>query len=266
MTTAIDHIKPELSDKQFQVDIQRESFVQHQLTRVHAVDKTFTEVDFKQAFIQSCYFRNCRFIRCDFTGAQIKDTNLKGSTFSDCKFLYTTWEKTMLEEEFLESCLPAEENLARDLVRSLRVNFTQTGNYEAVNRAAAIEVQLTGRHLYNAAYSRQSYHRRKYKGWDRARIAAKHAQWKLLDLVWGNGESIVKVARSCLVVILLAAIAAAWIGPRPGFLSSLELAFMQFWGVGEESMSPPFAITLTIARYILFGLFMAILVKRLSRR
>lgn len=266
MTTAIDHIKSEFIDKEIQANVQRESFVQHQLTRVHAVGRTFTEVDFKQSVIQSCYFRNCSFIRCDFTGAQIKDTNLKGSTFSDCKFLYTTWEKTMLEEEFLESCLPAEENLARDLVRSLRVNFSQTGNYEAVNRAAAIEVQLTGRHFYNAAYSRQSYHRRKYRGWDRVKLAAKHAQWKLLDLVWGNGESIVKVARSCLVVVLLAAIATAWANPSSGFLPSLELAFIQFWGVGGASMTPPFAITLTIARYILFGLFMAILVKRLSRR
>ena len=125
----------------------------------------FFDVSFKQCDFANCYFRNCRFIRCNFTGATIKESNFRGSQFEECNFRYTSWEKTILDEHFLDTCLPSEENLARDLARSLRVNFSQIGNYDAVNKAASIEVSLTGQHLYNAAYSRQSYYRSKYKGW-----------------------------------------------------------------------------------------------------
>jgi uncharacterized protein YjbI with pentapeptide repeats len=163
-----DHRKEKLEDKEFDSDV-TDSFERKELIRLFAVGITFTGVAFKQAVLVNCYFRNCTFIRCDFTGTQIKDCNLKGSSFEGCQFRYTSWEKTLLDEEFLDRCLPPEENLARDLVRSLRVNFAQIGNYDAVNKAAAIEVALTGRHLFNAAYSRQGYYRSwpKYQGINR---------------------------------------------------------------------------------------------------
>jgi hypothetical protein len=261
-----EHFKETFEDKQFLADVCKSSFHQHQLSRVYAVDVAFTDVSFKQAVLSACYFRNCTFMRCDFTGASFKDSNLRGCSFSNCKFSYTTWEKTVLDEEFLASCLPAEENLARDLVRSLRVNFAQIGNHAAVNKAAAIEVDLTGRHLFNAAYSKQAYHRKKYSGLLRIEHGAKHAEWKFLDLLWGNGESILKVSRSCLAIVVLGAIAIFACDPNAPFGESVMNAFLQFWGLPSGSMPQSVAILLTMSRYILFGLFMAILVKRLSRR
>ena len=166
-----EHVKTAVKDQEITTAVVDEDLTQKELIRLYAVKITFTRVAFKQCNITSCYFRNCHFIGCDFTGAVIKDTNLKGSQFENCKFHYSLWEKTFLEESFLDNCLPSEENLARDLVRSLRVNFAQIGNYEAVNKAASIEVKLNGRHLFNAAYSRQAYYRNKYKGLTRIRFA-----------------------------------------------------------------------------------------------
>lgn len=262
-----DHVKPAITDKEIASAVTDEDLTQYDLTRVYAVDKVFTRVVFKQCNITSCYFRNCRFVGCDFTGALIKDTNLKGSQFEDCKFLYSSWEKTHLEGGFLDNCLPSEENLARDLVRSLRVNFAQVGNYEAVNKAASIEVKLTGKHLYNAAYSRQSYYRRKYKGAERLRHALLHARWKALDLLWGNGESIWRVLGWGLAVIACFA-AALWLYYGDYTVAeALQSAVELFWGARPaRTIHSAFAVPLTVARFVLFGLFMAILVKRLSRR
>jgi len=150
----IDHSKPIIEDKEFSADVRDEDLTQQVLRRVFAVEKTFIGVSFKQSEICECYFRNCRFIRCDFTGTSIRRSNFRGSQYEECKFQYSTWEHTQLDEEFLDSCLPSEENLARDLVRSLRVNFGHIGNYAAVNKAASIEVMLTGQHLFHAAYSK----------------------------------------------------------------------------------------------------------------
>lgn len=259
--------KERIEDKDLPAGLRDTDLSRKELCRVSAVNQVFTAVTFKQCVFSACYFRNCRFVRCDFTGADIKESNFRGAQFDECIFKYTTWEKTLIDERFLDTCLPSEENLARDLVRSLRVNFSQIGNYEAVNKAASIEVQLTGQHLYNAAYSRQSYYRAKYKGLDRVKHALQHLRWKSLDLLWGNGESILRVVLSGVVVVLVAAAVYMREVPAASFLEAIFGAFGHFWGVQFGALMPPtYVVVLTILRFVLFGLFMAILIKRLSRR
>lgn len=262
-----EHNKEIIENKEFRDEVRGLDFSSKEFCRVFAVKVFFIDVNFKQCDFSRCYFRNCRFIRCSFTGANIKESNLRGTQFEECNFEYTTWEKTYLDEHFLDTCLPSEENLARDLVRSLRVNFSQIGNYEAVNKAASLEVSLTGQHLYNAAYSRQSYYRSKYKGWKRIFHGIDHFRWKALDLLWGNGESIVRVALSGFAVVMLVAILLMKGNPLLYFSNALWTTFASFWGIQSETKIPEtYMLALTISRFVLFGLFMAILVKRLSRR
>ncbi|HCF2360655.1 TPA: pentapeptide repeat-containing protein [Pseudomonas aeruginosa] len=261
--TIQDYRKEQVHDKEIRGEFS-DSFERKELLRIYAVDVVFKGVSFKQALIAGCYFRNCTFLRCDFTGVHIKESNFKGSSFEQCDFRYSTWEKTQLDEGFLDCCLPAEENLARDLVRSLRVNYAQVGNYEAVNKAASIEVSLTGLHLYNAAYSRQAYYRSKYKGLDRLGFVWRHFIWKLLDLLWGNGESVLRVLFAGCVAVLAIALFLFNEQSQIRFHEALLLSFYGFWGLGN--LDAGIAVILVITRFFLFGLFMAILVKRLSRR
>ena len=261
-----DNKKIKLEDVEFTTDISNEDFSRHDFVRVFAVGRVFTKISFKQVNFSTCYFRNCRFIGCDFTGAFVKETNLRGSQFENCTFRYVAWEKSQLDDDFLDCCLPSEENLARDLVRSLRVNFSEIGDYEAVNRAASIEVDLTGKHLYKAAYSNESYYRSKYKGTKRLVHATQHARWKALDLLWGNGESTVRILISCFIVILAVSILYS-LEAKVTFVDALMESIWQFWGRQyAQSMPPIYALSLTITQFVAFGLFMAILVKRLSRR
>ncbi|MBI4965008.1 MAG: pentapeptide repeat-containing protein [Desulfomonile tiedjei] len=259
--------KEKIEDKEFCADLSKADLSRKEFVRVYAVDKVFTDVVFRQCVLTSCYFRNCGFINCDFTGASIKDCNFRGAQFEKCNFRYTIWEKTLLDERFLDTCLPSEENLARDLVRSLRTNFAQIGNYEAVNKAAAMEVKLTGQHLYNAAYSHQSYYRAKYKGQARLAHVLRHLRWKALELLWGNGESIFRVALTGLVVIIVVAVFywcnTAGVSLPESFLEALG----HFWGVQYRGPMPmTYGVLLAVPRYVLIGLFVAIMVKRLSRR
>ena len=134
-------------------------------------------------------------------------------------------------------------------------------------RLHQFEVSLTGQHLYNAAYSRQSYYRGKYKGWSRIFHALSHARWKALDLLWGNGESILRIALSGFAVVVIAALALMRDHSQLFLSEAIWSAFSGFWGIqGGAKLPDSYAVTLTVMRFILFGLFMAILVKRLSRR
>ncbi len=263
----VDHSKPVIEDKEIVSDVRDEDLTQKVLRRVYAVGKTFVGVKFKQAEFSQCYFRNCRFIRCDFTGANISKSNFRGSQYEECKFHYSTWEHTYLDEEFLDRCLPSEENLARDLVRTLRVNFGHVGNYPAVNKAASIEVALTGQHLFNAAYSKQSYYRSKYKSWNRLYHAVRHLQWKALDLLWGNGESIFRVLGCGIFLVVVWGAYLAWQYPQFSWPESLRVSVQAFWGVSTTPPVPDGHLAaLTALRFLLVGLFMAILIKRLARR
>lgn len=258
--------KKAVKDQEIESLADKDDASRHEFVRIYAVGKTFKGVVFKQCNFLSCYFRNCRFIDCDFTGALFKESNFIGSQFTNCKFHYSFWDKTIVDEAILDSCLPSEENLARDLVRSLRVNFAQIGNYDAVNRAAAIEVKLTGKHLYNAAYSKQGYYRKKYQGLARLQMCLRHASWKGLDLLWGNGESLLRVVLWGIVTILAVA-AALMTRSDLGAWDGIGTATSMFWGVKATANVPQdLAVLSTIIRFILFGLFMAILVKRLARR
>lgn len=262
-----DYKKALVEDKEFVSDVRDEDMSQQVVRRVFAVNKAFIGVSFKQTDFSHVYFRNCRFFRCNFTGSSISRSNFRGSQYEECKFQYSTWEHTILDEDFLDNCLPGEENLARDLVRSLRVNFSQIGNYQAVNKAASIEVALTGQHLFHSAYSKQSYYRAKYKGWNRLLNAVRHAKWKALDYLWGNGESLYRIVASGLFAIIACAALLVWSRSQFAWPDTIWVVAKAFWGVdGAPSVPRGYFVLLTVVRFILVGLFMAILVKRLSRR
>jgi len=261
------HEKLKLCDKELTNDSVEEDLSQHDITKFYAVGRTFTKVSFKQSVLNLCYFRNCTFVGCNFTGAAIKECNFRGASFDNCIFDYCTFEKTQLEADFLNRCLPTGENLARDLVRSLRVNFSQIGDYEAVNAAIKIEVQLTRQHHYNAAYSKIGYYRSKYKGGKRFLNGLLHAKWKFFDLLWGNGESVPRIAAVGLITIIVFTFAHPYATTLGGYIQALPRVGANFWGVKvTENLSNMCFALITAIRFILFGLFMAVLVKRLARR
>jgi hypothetical protein len=264
----IDHKKEKIEDKEFSEDVVGEDYSRKDIYRVFAVGKIFTDVNFSQSNVISCYFRNCRFIRCNFTGAVFKDCYLKGASFPESSLKYTTFSSSHLDDVILDNSLPPEENLARDFVRDLRVNFSQVGNYEAVNKAASIEVKLTGIHLYKAAYSREAYYRgkEKYTGLGRAKAVFDHARWKFLDLLWGNGESLFKIFMSSLAVVILISFI-IFMSSHNSFSDSTISVFYNFWGVEPElSIDKPYVVFLTVVRLLFFSLFISVLVKRLAKR
>lgn len=264
----IDHKKEKIEDKEFSEDVTGEEYSRKDISRIFAVGKTFTCVNFSQSNVSSCYFRNCRFIRCDFTGTVFKDCYLKGTSFPESSLKYTTFNSSQLDDAILDNSLPPEENLARDFVRSLRVNFSQVGNYEAVNKAASVEVKLTGIHLYKAAYSREAYYRgkEKYTGIGQFKAVCDHAKWKFLDLLWGNGESLFKIFMSSLAFLILMSFI-IFLSSANTFSDITISVFYNFWGVESDlNIARPCIVILTAVRLLFFSLFVSVLVKRLAKR
>lgn len=261
-----EHCKELIQDKEITADLlNSDFFYQKRLERVFAVRRRFENVSFKQAVIKDSYFRNCEFVDCIFVGAHISSSNFQGARFQGCDFSYTTFEKTDIGLDILTHNLPPHENLKQELARSLRVNYASVGNYEGVNRAILVELAATLEHYCKVAFSGEAHYRKKYKGTTRVSYALRYIGFGVLEKLWGNGERPWRLVPVALIVWLLAA-GYAFVA---GGVSLAEAGATAATAIvlGNSGPFPVTGIvTLTLVRYVILGMFLAALVKRLARR
>ncbi|MEL0580410.1 pentapeptide repeat-containing protein [Pectobacterium brasiliense] len=263
--------REKLSDKKFDSSVSKENFVNKLFERVVALNVEFKSVNFRYCIFDAAYIRNCSFQDCDFTGCRFLNCNLLGSSFSGCKFDYVNFDKTQIDNDILEIGCPGLENLKLKFSRSLRLNYQQIGDSKSANKAIAIELQATEAHLHKAWKSKESYYRKKYKGIDRVKIFGEWVEFKLLDLIWGNGESSYKLCRAVILILLIiAGIHVILFGDPMLVTSYSEALFLSpqiFLGVLTPSIYPTLYLTVIIlVRLIMFGFFMSIIIKRFNRR
>lgn len=261
----------EQKEKMFREDINGHRFSNILFTRLVAKDRKFTKVDFKYSIFDACYLRGCIFDSCDFTGCRFVNSNLNGSSFTGCTFDYATFEKTQIDNDILQSGCPGLENLKMRFARSLRVNYQQLGDAISANRAIKIELDAAHAHLLKAWNSKESYYRKKYHGWQRIKAFFEWSTFKLLDFIWGNGESTWKLVRFSIMLLIAMAIVDVYnfrnamnVGD---YISALCDAPQIFLGVTKPSnYAAGYLSIITLTRLIIFGFFMSVIIKRFNRR
>lgn len=185
----VDSDKKEQKDQKFATDVDGGTYVNYLFVRLVAKGRRLAHIDFRYTVFDGCYLRNCVFDSCDFTGCRFLSTNLHGSSFVGCKFDYATFEKTDIDDDILMTGCPGLENLKMRFARSLRVNYQQIGNADAVNKAIEVELDATRVYLHKSWRSNESYYRKKYARELRVKQFFRWLNFKSLDLIWGNGES-----------------------------------------------------------------------------
>lgn len=258
-------------DEKFESDLSYEEFTNRLLVRGVAKKIKFENVYFRYTIFDTCYLRSCVFVDCDFTGCRFTGTNALGSTFENCKFEYAVFERTQIDSTILRTNCPGYENLRLRFARSLRQNYQSLGESEAVNTAIAIELDASEVHLKKAWKSPEGYYRSKYKGVERAKVFFQWLGFKILDLIWGNGESTWKLARAvCFTLFGMALIHVFFFG-NPAQVSEYFSAFWKMPQVFLGALKPPayppsYLALIFFIRLVAFGFFMSILIKRFNRR
>lgn len=260
-----DMTRHQVVEKEFRENTSNQDYRFHLFKRVSAVDLEFNNIDFSFVVFDDCYFRNCKFFDCTFTGAQFKSSSFRGSAFRGSTFDYARFNNSKITPDLINQNIPGWENVALEFAQSLRVNFAQIGDVEGVNRAIKAELTATKAHLRKAAWSGETHYRQKYRGPTRLYYVWKSGVFSVLDFIWGNGESLLKLARTIAIVILICSFTFLING------LTLENAIFEgvssFLGTSSYDESPQYLTELMAAsRYILLGLFVSVLVKRLSRR
>lgn len=261
----------EQKDKKIEVDLIDSKLSNQLLIRLIAKARTFRKIDFRYTIFDTCYFRNCVFDSCDFTGCRFVNANLHGSSFTGCKFDYAVFERTIIDSDILESGCPSHENLKSRFARSLRMNFQQIGDAKAANLAIAVELQATKVHLHKAWNSNESYYRKKYSGWKRAKALFDWIEFQTLDFIWGNGESALKLIRATIVLLLAMAITDVLAFHDPQRLGDYFIAFINSPQILLGVLTPPhyagwYLTAIVFLRLVLFAFFMSIIIKRFNRR
>jgi len=183
---------------------ENEKFAFKVFIRVNARGIKFRNVSFQHCIFDECYFNSCVFDSCDFTGCRFLGSNFHQSSFAGCRFRYATFERTEIDDDVLTSEAPTEENLRMRFARSLRMNYQQIGDAKAANKAISLELKATSIYLRNSwGMRRSTYYKKKYPGWRSVEQFFRWLTYWILNVVWGNGESILKLMRTMVVFVLL---------------------------------------------------------------
>lgn len=263
--------KTVLIDQKFDSDETNSRFSNIAFVRLVAMRKTFQNVSFRYSFFDSGYLRDCHFDSCDFTGCRFVNTQLPGAKFSGCKFDYATFERTLIDPTILDKECPAHENLKSRFARSLRINFQQLGDADAVNKAMAVELKATETHLKKSWQSNEAYYRSHYRGLSRLRAFFEWVKFKTLDIIWGNGESLLRLTLSTIFVLLLITARDIYLhgdpyqlrSYPPGFFKSIEIFFGT---LVPDDYGKGYLTLITFVRLVAVGFFLSIIIKRFNRR
>jgi preprotein translocase subunit SecE len=261
----------EITNKHIEEIEEEEVLELHVFTRVSAKKLTFRSVVFNYSTFQHCYFRRCKFDSCKFIGCKFISTNFEGSEFIGCTFDYSTFRFTNLDENILDNNCPSYENVRQKFARSLRTNFLSMGNSEGVNKAITVELEATKEYLYKSWRSKESHYRKKYKGRYKFLKFLEWVKFKIEEIIWGNGESLWKLARAVFIVLLFITvnetIVKGDVSSLPSYWSSLKKSPQLFFSIDKPEYYTKFFLSIIFFfRLIFFGLFMAIIIKRFSKR
>jgi len=264
--------KTVVTDQKFDSDESNSRFSNYVFVRLVAMGRTFKKVDFKYTVFDACYLRNCRFDACDFTGCRFVSTQLPGAKFSGCKFDYATFEKTLIDARVLDTECPGHENLKMRFARSLRTNFQQLGDADAVNKAMRVELSATEIHLKKAWQSNESYYRSHHPGaLSRTLAFLQWLKFKALDFIWGNGENLFRLVRFVLILLLLMAFGDVAVDGDPSRVQNYVASFIRSFEIFFGTLMPDdygksYLALITCVRLVIVGFFLAIIIKKLSRR
>jgi hypothetical protein len=253
------------------VNLEQAKFAFKVFVRLNAKKITFKKVSFQHCIFDGCYFNTCVFNSCNFTGCRFLGSNFHQSAFAGCNFEYATFERCEIDDDILVSEAPLAENLRMRFARSLRTNYQQIGNAKAVNRAISLELEATSIYLYKSWRSRESYYKDKYPGLKAIGQFVRWLEFWILDFVWGNGESILKLLRTMLLSVVVIAVYDTGVHGNVlnvgDYWNSLQSAPAVFLGISHPPSYPVAILSvITVTRFIAIALVAALLVRRFGRR
>ena len=226
--------------------------------------------DFSYSTFANCYFRGAHFRGCDFTGCRFIGCNFRSSALEDCNLRYTKWDRTDIPRSTLLGNLPAQPNLAQQVLIQLRLNATSVGEYEDARQFLYEAEKRSRKHFVEVMRCREDYYRRKYST-SLARVAAPFRYLKSLlnKLLWGYGEQPLRLTVNGLLATLVLGLVRA-LGNEPFDVSEAfrlsVAAFVSAPAAGAGGAPSMWALIQSLIGVVYIAFLAASLHRRVSTR
>lgn len=256
-------------------EIVNENFQYFIFTRLVANKYTrFVNVDFSYCIFDNAYMRNCVFDNCKFIGCKFAGSNFLSSNFVKCNFEYANFEKTFVDVDSIVDNLSESPNLRHRMLKSLRVNFQQLGDIDAVNRMILLELDASEQYLRLASFSDKEYILKKHGGFKKRTLALlRLINFHFFNLIWGNGEKIQNlILFFVFILITIVFYDMLHVGVDKSdsikyLFNSIQKAPVVFFiNIYPDYYSDFFKTILVFLKLFIFALFTSIIIKRLNRR
>ena len=131
-------------------------------TDFNALGTTFEDCDFRYSIFERAYLRDAKFINCRFDGARFIDSNLRNARFVKSEFKFAVFCGCHLDVREIIAVLPPQPNIRRENLRNLKANAIEIGDYESVRLIVLQELEATKLHFKHAAIGFDVYYKEKY--------------------------------------------------------------------------------------------------------
>lgn len=214
----------------------------------------FTSCAMGQTTISAAYLREVHFKDCDLHGTDFIRSNLLKVRFEKTRLRFSTWVDTEVDMESFSEGLEEEHRerwgLARDVYKSLRLNFNSGGDEKGASWAAYRQSVMQRYDLYSR------------KEWARWALS-----W-LLDVVWGYGEKPARLFGFAVFFVLTCGTGYFFLGLKTGdtcttglqagsplshFFECIYFSFITFTTVGYGDILPCTEGSRLLAMFEAFG-------------
>lgn len=254
-----------------------EPFKNSVYTRVFVVGENIIikNISFEHSYFIDCKLRKVKFENCSFVNCFFNNCDFSRSSFINCDFRYSNFRNTIVDVDIFNSS-PREHNLLLKFSTSLRINYRELGQKNNEDIATQYEIKANKAHLYDSWKSNEPYYRKKYQGLERLEKFVEWIYFKLNDLIWGNGESLIRLILSSVFLVTSLSIIAT-ISMESNFslnqiVRNIIYSLYYFIGsVDNKDINVIFENSyiqhmIVIFRTIFFGLLISILIRKYSRR
>lgn len=253
---------------------------------LYAKKVEFRNCDFSHCvFVRACFYR-AKFSGCCFVGAYFVDCNFRSAIIGSCRFEYAFFRGTLIPYEQIKRNKPEWPNVCQELMRILRVNAASVGDEQEVKKYVKEEMKACRDYNARALAMGQTYYEVKFPTF----FNRLGLRWNRLKLLvdwygWGHGEHPLRLlslgALSLLAFAVVDALICGVLSGNPkasdivfGVTESLRICLSLFLAIPPRQADVGSAYypsgwltgVLVLWRYIVVGLFVTVIFRRISRR
>jgi hypothetical protein len=239
----------------------------------------FENCNFSAAVLYRGYFHDAVFRKCEFVGTRFDECNFRQATFDRCTFDYADFNRCILPIPQILANLPVHSNVRWDLIHNIRANQRTMGDVQHEADLVRKDIEAEIAHWKDVRRRPTSYYN-KYDNLHDQAIAWFHCRRLWVErYIWGHGESLTRLFFAALISLFILTLV-RWIPElRPdqslsqatgNYVNGLKYIAMLFIDLPVSSddvdKSPTVSSLVVVVRYVVLGLAIPTLYKKIAKR